>query len=99
MKKLWKTLFAALLLVPLFTGVFGSKTVSAAEATTTNVTINKRIWKDGEAPAQGSMQNTGEEMDFGGDPLKESASAYDVTDAYLALIADGKSLQKQKRNC
>lgn len=45
MKKLWKTLFAALLVVPLFTGVFGAKTVSAAEATTTNVTINKRIGK------------------------------------------------------
>lgn len=92
MKKLWKTLFAALLVVPLFTGVFGAKTVSAAEATTTNVTINKRIWKDGEAPAQGSMQNTGEEMDFGGDPLEGAGfTAYDVTDAYLALIADGKS--------
>ena len=92
MKKLWKTLFAALLVVPLFTGVFGAKTVSAAEATTTNVTINKRIWKDGEAPAQGSMQNTGEEMDFGGAPLKGAGfTAYDVTDAYLALIADGKS--------
>ncbi|HAQ1512139.1 TPA: peptidase, partial [Enterococcus faecium] len=92
MKKLWKTLFAALLVVPLFTGVFGEKTVSATEATTTNVTINKRIWKDGEAPAQGSMQNTGEEMDFGGDPLEGAGfTAYDVTDAYLALIADGKS--------
>ena len=92
MKKLWKTLFAALLVVPLFTGVFGAKTVSAAEATTTNVTINKRIWKDGEAPAQGSMQNTGEEMDFGGDPLEGAGfTAYDVTDAYLALIAGGKS--------
>lgn len=87
MKKLWKTLFAALLVVPLFTGVFGAKTVSAAEATTTNVTINKRIWKDGEAPVQGSMQNTGEEMDIGGAPLKGAGfTAYDVTDAYLALI-------------
>lgn len=92
MKKLWKTLFAALLVLPLFTGVLGAKAVSAAEATTTNVTINKRIWKDGEAPAQGSMQNTGEEMDFGGDPLEGAGfTAYDVTDAYLALIADGKS--------
>ena len=69
MKKLWKILFAALLVLPLFTGVLGAKAVTAAEATTTNVTINKRIWKDGEAPAQGSKQNTGEEMDFGGDPL------------------------------
>lgn len=92
MKKLWKTLFAALLVLPLFTGMFGAETVNAAEATTTNVTINKRIWKDGGAPAQNSMQNTGEEMDFGGDPLEGAGfTAYDVTDAYLALIADGKS--------
>lgn len=52
MKKLWKTLFAALLVLPLFTGVLGAKAVTAAKATTTNVTINKRIWKDVEAPAQ-----------------------------------------------
>ncbi|MDT2882647.1 pilin N-terminal domain-containing protein, partial [Lactococcus lactis] len=92
MKKLWKTLFAALLVLPLFTGVFGAETVNAAEATTTNVTINKRIWKDGKAPAQDSMQNTGEKMDFGGVPLEGAGfTAYDVTDAYLALIANGKS--------
>ena len=92
MKKLWKILFAALLVLPLFTGVLGAKAVTAAKATTTNVTINKRIWKDGEAPAQGSRQNTGEEMDFGGDPLEGAGfTAYDVTDAYLTLIADGKS--------
>ncbi|RBR28681.1 SpaH/EbpB family LPXTG-anchored major pilin [Enterococcus cecorum] len=92
MKKLWKILFAALLVLPLFTGVLGAKAVSATEATTTNVTINKRIWKDGKAPAQGSIQNTGEEMDFCGDPLKGAGfTAYDVTDAYLDLIADGKS--------
>lgn len=31
-------------------------------------------------------------MDFGGDPLEGAGfTAYDVTDAYLALIADGKS--------
>ncbi|HGI1209589.1 TPA: SpaH/EbpB family LPXTG-anchored major pilin [Streptococcus pyogenes] len=92
MKKLWKTLFAALLVLPLFTGVFGAETVNAAEATTTNVTINKRIWKDGEAPKQDSIKNTGEKMDFGGAALEGAGfTAYDVTDAYLALIANGKS--------
>ncbi|MGF2085780.1 pilin N-terminal domain-containing protein, partial [Lactococcus lactis] len=56
-------------------------------------TINKRIWKDGEAPAQGTIQNTGEEMNLGGAPLEGAGfTAYDVTDAYLlALIKDGKS--------
>ena len=98
MKKLWKTLFAALLVLPLFTGMFGAETVNAAEATTTNVTINKRIWKDGEAPAQDSMQNTGEEMDFGGAPLEGAGfTAYDVTDDYLALIANGNSQAKAKK--
>lgn len=71
MKKLWKTLFAALLVLPLFTGVFGAETVNAAEATTTNVTINKRIWKDGKAPAQDSMQNTGKKWTLMEFHLKE----------------------------
>ena len=52
MKKLWKTLFSALLVVPLFTSVFGAITVSAAEATTTNVTINKRIWLQHKVPCK-----------------------------------------------
>ncbi len=93
MKKLWKTLFAALLVLPMFTGLFAGKPVNADDATTANVTINKRIWKDGTAPAQGSVANTGEAMtDFGGEALEGAGfTAYDVTNAYLALIAGGKT--------
>lgn len=88
MKKLWKILSAILLLLPTLTGVVDVATVSAAEETA-NVTINKRIWKD-ETPNQ--VQNTGEEMDFGGDPLAGAGfTVYDVTDAYLGLIAGGSS--------
>lgn len=88
MKKLWKALCAVVLVLPLFIGVFGTKTANATEATT-NVTLNKRIWKDGEAPAQGSIQNTGEEMDFGGEPLNGAEfTVYDVTSAYYDLLKD-----------
>ena len=65
MKKIWKNLMAALLVLPLLVSVLGVATVNADDVEAVNVTVNKRVWKD-ERPD--TIQNTGEEMDFGGEP-------------------------------
>lgn len=51
----------------------------------TNITINKRIFDEGETPKD--IQNTGEIMDFGGRALNGSEfTVYDVTEKYYELI-------------
>lgn len=51
----------------------------------TNITINKRVFDEGQTPA--AIQNTGEVMDFGGQPLNGSEfTVYNVTDKYYDLI-------------
>lgn len=52
----------------------------------TNITINKRIFNEGETPA--NKQNTGDMMrDFGGEPLNGSEfTVYNVSDKYYSLI-------------
>ena len=52
----------------------------------TNITINKRIFNEGETPA--NKQNTGDVMsDFGGQPLNGSEfTVYNVSDQYYSLI-------------
>ncbi|MCO4486881.1 cell wall anchored protein (LPXTG motif) [Streptococcus infantarius subsp. infantarius] len=52
----------------------------------TNITINKRIFDEGQTPAD--KQNTGDVMsDFGGQPLNGSEfTVYDVSDQYYNLI-------------
>ena len=52
----------------------------------TNITINKRIFDEGETPA--NKQNTGDVMnDFGGQPLNGSEfTVYNVSDQYYKLI-------------
>lgn len=52
----------------------------------TNITINKRIFNEGETPA--NKQNTGDVMsDFGGQPLNGSEfTVYNVSDKYYSLI-------------
>ena len=52
----------------------------------TNITINKRIFDEGQTPAD--KQNTGDVMsDFGGQPLNGSEfTVYDVSDQYYSLI-------------
>ena len=52
----------------------------------TNITINKRIFDEGQTPAD--KQNTGDVMsDFGGQPLNGSEfTVYDVSDRYYSLI-------------
>ena len=85
MKKIWKNLMAALLVLPLLISVFGVATVNADDTETVDVTVNKRVWKD-ERPD--NIQNTGEEMDFGGEPLEGAGfTVYDVTVAYHNLVA------------
>ena len=52
----------------------------------TNITINKRIFNEGQTPAD--KQNTGDVMsDFGGQPLNGSEfTVYNVSDQYYSLI-------------
>ncbi|TLQ12836.1 SpaH/EbpB family LPXTG-anchored major pilin [Pseudolactococcus raffinolactis] len=52
----------------------------------TNITINKRIFDEGNTPA--NKQNTGDVMsDFGGQPLNSSEfTVYNVSDQYYSLI-------------
>ena len=52
----------------------------------TNITINKRIFDEGQTPA--NKQNTGDVMsDFGGQPLNGSEfTVYNVSDQYYSLI-------------
>ena len=52
----------------------------------TNITINKRIFDEGQTPAD--KQNTGDVMsDFGGQPLNGSEfTVYNVSDQYYSLI-------------
>jgi len=85
MRKIWKNFMAALLVLPLLISVFGVATVNADDTETVDVTVNKRVWKD-ERPD--NIQNTGEEMDFGGEPLEGAGfTVYDVTEAYHNLVA------------
>lgn len=71
----------AIIIVPI-------KSVFAADdidAKTVNVTLNKRIWDEGKTPS--AILNTGETMDFGGNPLNGAEfTVYDVTAKYYELI-------------
>ena len=85
-KSLLQAVIAVLTLLAVF--VVPVKAVFAADDITTenvNVTINKRIWDEGKTPSD--IQNTGETMDFGGDPLNGSEfTVYNVTEKYYELI-------------
>lgn len=61
--------------------VFGDEVAGDSKV---SITINKRIWQD-KAPE--NIQNTGEVLDFGGQPLNGSEfTVYDVSDKYYELI-------------
>lgn len=85
-KSLLQAVIAVLTLLAVF--VVPVKAVFAADDITTenvNVTINKRIWDEGKTPSD--IQNTGETMDFGGEPLNGSEfTVYNVTEKYYELI-------------
>lgn len=86
-KSLFQAVIAVLTLLAVF--VVSGKSVFADDDITTenvNVTINKRIWDEGEMP-DNDIKNTGETMDFGGDPLNGSEfTVYNVTEKYYELI-------------
>lgn len=98
--KLVQGMLAALLLLSvLFVStktVFAAGQEDALDATKVNITLNKRIWDEGKTPT--AIQNTGETMDFGGTPLKDSEfTIYDVTAKYYELInnSDQKTVIQQ----
>ncbi len=62
---------------------------------TVSITVNKRVWQEGKAPTAGSIENTGEVMDFGGQALADvEFTLYDVTAAYDRLINEEKNTQE-----
>lgn len=85
-KNLFQVVISILTLLVVFIGPV--RTVFAADdvdAKNVDVTINKRIWDEGQTPKD--IQNTGETMDFGGRALNGSEfTVYDVTEKYYELI-------------
>lgn len=91
MKKILKTLtasFVAMLVLPLLTGVVSVKATEPEEGTETNITLHKRVFKEGETPE--NKLNTGlEDNDFGGDPLAGvEFTMYNITDFYHEMLAE-----------
>lgn len=90
-RKTWSTLANTILLVLplLLSAVLGVANVSADSTDTVNVTLHKRVFDEGQVPA--NKTNTGDvDSSFGGTPLAGvTFTAYDVTDHYLALRKDG----------
>lgn len=81
--KNFQTVLAVILL--LVTSILIPAKTVFADDNQVNITVNKRIWEQGAAPE--NIQNTGDTMDFGGDPLNGSEfTIYDVTDKYYNLI-------------
>ena len=85
-KNLFQVVISILTLLVVFIGpvkaVFAADDVDAKNV---DVTINKRIWDEGQTPKD--IQNTGETMDFGGRALNGSEfTVYDVTEKYYELI-------------
>ncbi|GEN48570.1 SpaH/EbpB family LPXTG-anchored major pilin [Ligilactobacillus pobuzihii] len=106
--KFYHLLAGILLAIPLLLhGVFGIEAVKANGDTidtnqTVNIHLHKRAWAEGQQPTD-PIANTGEEMDFGGDPLNGvTFKAYDVSDDFRKLRKTGstaeeatKAIQKQ----
>lgn len=95
-RKTWSTLANTILLVLplLLSAVLGVANVSADSTDTVNVTLHKRVFDEGQVPA--NKTNTGDvDSSFGGTPLAGvTFTAYDVTDHYLALRKDGKTAEE-----
>ncbi len=94
MKKVFKTLLATLLLIPILAGVFSAGQVVLADGEdTVEVVLHKLLYKDGDKLP--TIQNTGEVMkqeDFeGAEPvIGAEFTAYDVTEKYYELIQGNK---------
>ncbi|MCV3296597.1 MAG: SpaH/EbpB family LPXTG-anchored major pilin [Oenococcus sp.] len=93
--KLWTFIAGLILLLPLTLSSFVASTQAfAADTSTVNVTLHKRVFDEGQLPAD--KQNTGEvTTDFGGMPLAGvTFTAYDVTDQYLTFRGSGDTAQQ-----
>ena len=95
-RKTWSTLANTILLVLplLLSAVLGVANVSADSTDTVNVTLHKRVFDEGQVPA--NKTNTGDvDSSFGGTPLAGvTFTAYDVTDHYLALRKGGQTAEE-----
>lgn len=95
-RKTWSTLANTILLVLplLLSAVFGVAKVSADSTDIVNVTLHKRVFDEGQVPA--NKTNTGDvDGSFGGTPLAGvTFTAYDVTDHYLTLRASGQTAEE-----
>lgn len=96
-RKTWSTLANTILLVLplLLSAVLGvaNVSVSADSTDTVNVTLHKRVFNEGQVPA--NKTNTGDvDSSFGGTPLAGvTFTAYDVTAHYLDLRKSGKTAE------
>ena len=95
-RKTWSTLANTILLVLplLLSAVLGVANVSADSTDTVNVTLHKRVFDEGQVPA--NKTNTGDvDSSFGGTPLAGvTFTAYDVTEHYLALRKGGQTAEE-----
>ena len=95
-RKTWSTLANTILLVLplLLSAVLGVANVSADSTDTVNVTLHKRVFNEGQVPA--NKTNTGDvDSSFGGTPLAGvTFTAYDVTEHYLALRKGGQTAEE-----
>ena len=95
-KKNWRTLVATIIMVLPFVLGFGStKDVMAAEGGSQTVTLHKRAY-NGDFPNE-TIQNTGNEMNFGGVGLADAEfTAYDVTAAYWKAYDETSGTETEK---
>lgn len=95
-RKTWSTLANTILLVLplLLSAILGVANVSADSTDTVNVTLHKRVFDEGQVPA--NKTNTGDvDSSFGGTPLAGvTFTAYDVTDRYLELRKGGQTVEE-----
>lgn len=101
MKKVFKTLIATLLLIPILAGVFSAGQVVLADGEdTVKVVLHKLLYKDGDKLP--TIQNTGKVMDLGDVVAVDGAefTAYDVTEYYHSEVKIKKeiSLTEQEIN-
>ncbi|MFV0558569.1 MAG: SpaH/EbpB family LPXTG-anchored major pilin [Enterococcus sp.] len=92
--KLWGVLATTLMTLPLLGGVLAAGTAQAtevAEVETTSITVNKRVWDEGQMPD--NILNSGEEMsNFGGEPLAGAGfTLYDASARYYELVDGGST--------
>ncbi|HCM89722.1 MAG TPA: isopeptide-forming domain-containing fimbrial protein [Vagococcus sp.] len=89
MRKVWNLIFSMVVFLPLLTSLFGGITANAADIPdNVDVTIHKRIYKEGDTKPEGKdAQNTGNLMEFGGKPFEGvEFTVYDISKEYYDLM-------------